>query len=206
MHPWQQIPYSDYEEHMMNKSVYQLQTLNHIFATHLKSLCPKSVLVLGCGAGNGFENIDDHITDKVIGIDINESYLEICKDLYSSKNYSLELLSCDFEKEKLENIKVDFISCALFFEYVNIEKALSKIHMMLKDHASLNIVIQRSNKINFVSNTQIESLNVLDGIASEIDEKQFEDTLIEKGFVIGTKEIRKLPNGKEFVDYICKVI
>lgn len=205
MHPWQQIPYSDYEKHMKNQDVYQLQTLNQIFDKHLRAFQPKTILVLGCGGGNGFEHIDDHVTKRVIGLDINEKYLEICRNLYSGRGYALDLISCDFEGSDFDDIKIDYISCALFLEYVDIGQSLIKIHQMLNFDAILNIVIQRSNNISFVSKTQVESLNVLESIAKEIDEDDFEQTLFQRGFQIASKEIIRLPNGKEFVDYICKV-
>ena len=203
MNPWQKIPYSDYEKHMKNENVYQLQTLNKIFKTHLKSFQPKSLLVLGCGGGNGFEHIDDQITKRVIGLDINSSYLEICNELYSVKKYSLKLINSDFDIYDASSFQVDFISCSLFLEYVNIESAILKMIRMLKNNSHLSIVIQRSNKVNFVSNTNVESLNVLEEIAKEIDEKNFEKLLIKYGLNIIAKKVFILPNKKELVDYLC---
>ncbi len=54
MNPWLKVPYKDYVQHMSHAGVYQFQVLNTVFKKTLESIKPSSVLVLGCGGGNGF--------------------------------------------------------------------------------------------------------------------------------------------------------
>lgn len=204
MNPWIKVPYEDYERHMKDESVYQLQKLNEIFKIHLEKFKPESVLVLGCSGGNGFEHIDDDITKKVIGIDINDNYLKICKNRYKNKKYVLDLICCDINIEEFQIDIVDFISCALFLEYVDIRKVLIKIKNRMKYNSKLNIVVQNNNSNSFVSKTGVESLNILSNISKEISEKGLQDILESLHFSIESKDVYDLPNGKEFISFICQ--
>ncbi|GMQ63576.1 class I SAM-dependent methyltransferase [Vallitalea maricola] len=141
MNPWLKVPYEDYERHMSDEDVCQLQTLNLIFKTHVKNLKPKSVLVLGCTGGNGFEHINDEITEIVVGVDINKDYLDRCRKLYSNKNYILDLRCMDISTEDILIQNIDFISCALLLEYVDNQALLSKIKKVMDKSSKLNIVI-----------------------------------------------------------------
>ncbi|GKX29485.1 hypothetical protein SH1V18_19650 [Vallitalea longa] len=203
MNPWLTVPHDDYERHMKDTSVYQLQELNKIFKKNVERYKPKSILVLGCTGGNCFEHIDDRITKKVIGVDINKSYLDICRSRFKTKNYDLELICCDMNEEDLKIDTIDFISCALFLEYVDCYRVLSQIKKMMRNISRLNIVIQRSNDRRFVSNTGVSSLNVLSSISKEVIEKELEDIFDMLDMDIECKENISLPNGKEFITYIC---
>ncbi len=205
MNPWTTVLYKDYERHMKNASVYQFQTLNKILKLHLQKFKPESVLVLGCAGGNGLEHIDDDITKKVIGIDINKTFLELCKKVCKNKKFTLDLICCDIEVDELLIENVNFIHCALFLEYVVIQKVLIKIKSILKSNGKLNIVLQRNNNKSFISETGIESLKVLETISKEIDEKYLQDKLKALDFKIESKKIYNLPNGKDFISYICYI-
>lgn len=204
MNPWLKVPYEDYERHMSDEDVYQLQTLNSILKTHLNELKPKSVLVLGCTGGNGFEHINDEITQLVVGVDINKDYIDRCRRIYENKNYILDLRCMDISTEDIAIQNIDFISCALLLEYVDNQSLLNKIKKVMDKSSKLNIVIQRNNKHGFVSDTGIESLNVLNVLCNEVDEDKLENLLVQSEYEIESKEIHKLPNGKEFLSYICK--
>lgn len=205
MNPWLKVPYEDYEMHMRDDDVHQLQTLNLIFETQLNIYKPKSILVLGCTGGNGFEHINDEITKLVVGVDINHKYLDRCKKLYNDRNYVLDLRCMDINIEDISLQNIEFISCALLLEYVDSEIVLNKIKNVMNKTSRLNIVIQRNNKNEFVSNTGIESLNVLEVLCNEVEEYKLENILLELNYKIESKEIYKLPNGKEFISYICQV-
>lgn len=82
--PWLDIPLDDYEGHMSSPAVAQLQALNELFAAVLASLRPKSLVVFGCAAGNGFEHIDPCVTERVVGVDINPAYLQALKERSSA--------------------------------------------------------------------------------------------------------------------------
>ena len=55
--PWLRIPASDYEAHMALPQVSQTQALNKLMASSLAQYTPRSLAVIGCTTGNGFEHI-----------------------------------------------------------------------------------------------------------------------------------------------------
>jgi len=77
--PWLTIPAADYEAHMALPQVAQAQALNALMAAVLTQYAPKSLSVIGCTTGNGFEHIDTTHTRRVVGIDINPDYLAVLK-------------------------------------------------------------------------------------------------------------------------------
>ena len=86
---WNSIPLEDYEQHMLHETVGQLQLLNDLTKKYLEATKPNTVLILGVAGGNGLEHIDKTITREVIGIDINDKYLEenFLPDKKSMKTY-----------------------------------------------------------------------------------------------------------------------
>lgn len=82
MNPWQDILLDDYENHMQQDSVKQLQTINMMFKRQLDHDDVKTLMILGVAGGNGLEHIDINKIEKVYGIDVNNQYLEICKSRY----------------------------------------------------------------------------------------------------------------------------
>jgi hypothetical protein len=141
----------------------------------------------------------------VIGVDINSQYLDICKDRFESKSYDLELMCCDMDKTVFDVGPIDYISCALFLEYIDWDKAIKQIKNMMNEQSVFNIVIQRNNNHHFVSQTGIESLNVLSSISETIDEEVLETRLDVLHMEQVKKEYIDLPNGKEFIMYIYKL-
>ena len=202
---WEGISCDDYNRHMKDPAVFQSQTLGEIFKECVQEIQPKSVLVLGCTDGNGFEHIDENITRTVTGIDINKSFLDKCFDRFGKKKYALKLVCCDFEKDDCKIETVDFVSCALFLEYVDIEKTFDKIKSIMKPTSVLNIVIQRNNDNEFVSETGIKSLESLAAIAAEINQAKLCSYLEKSGITVESSEIYNLPNGKDLISYCCQV-
>src|SRR5215468_3821355 len=74
--PWLAIPLEDYEGHMGSAGVGQLTVLAELFKCALDRCLPDSVTVLGVAGGNGLEQIDCAVTKRIVGVDINQRYLD----------------------------------------------------------------------------------------------------------------------------------
>src|SRR5229473_1936879 len=74
--PWLSIPLEDYERHMSSPGVQQLTVLAELFKRALDYCLPESVAVLGIAGGNGLEQIDCAATKRIVGVDINQRYLD----------------------------------------------------------------------------------------------------------------------------------
>lgn len=121
MNPWQDILLDDYENHMQQDSVKQLQTMNMMFKRQLNHDDVKTLMILGVAGGNGLEHIDINKIEKVYGIDVNNQYLEICKSRYKNLKGILECLSVDLTASNLELPTVDLIVANLLIEYIGYE-------------------------------------------------------------------------------------
>ena len=81
-HPWEEIPLSDYENHMRLDTVMQLQTMNRLMKDQFYQYPARTVMVLGVAGGNGLEHIDPQRIYKVYGVDVNREYLAACTARY----------------------------------------------------------------------------------------------------------------------------
>jgi len=194
--PWNEIPLEDYEKHMSHNSVGQLEVLNLLTKKYLNRIKPKTCLFLGIAGGNGLENIDNRITKKVIGIDINQSYLDKARERYAEIITSLELINFDITTNTSVFCKADFIWAGLVLEYTGIDKSLEFSINNLQREGNLIISIQSNNGVQSVSQSGIESVQKVGAIFQLIDS----DVLIAKAIETGLKLIENeesfLPNGK----------
>src|SRR5258708_20737207 len=92
--PWLSIPLEDYEGHMASAGVQQLGVLSELFKRALDRCLPESVAVLGVAGGNGLEQINCAATKRIVGVDINQRYLDKAQRRFGNLA-GLELASCD---------------------------------------------------------------------------------------------------------------
>ncbi|MDO8460468.1 MAG: class I SAM-dependent methyltransferase [Nanoarchaeota archaeon] len=97
----------------------------------LPNLNGKSVLCIGCGAGEECEHINSLGAKKVIGIDISKELIDIAK-----KNYpTIDFYVMDMEKLKFKNESFDFIYSSLVMHYVkDWTKVLKEVKRVLKSN------------------------------------------------------------------------
>ncbi len=196
--PWRSIPAADYEAHMSDSSVLQLQALSSIMKEQYEDYRPEILLVFGVCTGNGLEHIDRRITKTVYGIDVNEEYLRLCGHRYNKSIGDLRLISMDCSRGYVENAYADLIIADLFLEYIGIDRFLSQIARISRDNTVISVVIQRSRGQSFVSETGIESLKALDGLHREVDADAFRREIEGHGFSIIKESVCSLPSSKEF--------
>lgn len=206
--PWLQIPADDYENHMSASNVGQLQVLNKIFKDVLDEFNPKSICVLGCTTGNGFEHLINRDIEKIIGIDINQNYLAECSKRFSEALPQLKLVCADLNELELQNNIFDLVHAALIFEYVDVQNLLRKISNWLTQDGILSAVFQLpSEKSNPVSDTPYHSLRSLSSIMKLIDINEIENLFREENLLCIKSYIINLLQGKKFlVMYYKKVI
>ena len=94
MNPWLEVPLADYENHMNSAGVEQLAALSELFAEALAYCQPESVAVIGIAGGNGLDRVDNTVTRRVVGIDINPAYLDAVRQRFEQMP-GLELICAD---------------------------------------------------------------------------------------------------------------
>jgi SAM-dependent methyltransferase len=168
--PWLEIPARDYEGHMGSDSVRQLAFLNSIFRQVIDLHRPRSLLILGCATGNGLEHVDPAVTKRVVGIDINEEYLERAESRYRKALPQLELCCRDLFECRFGPDSFDLVFGGLFFEYVDPHKAIPRVSEWLSAKGVLAAVLQLPSRTKTkVTKTAYPSLRLLDPIMKLLD-------------------------------------
>lgn len=202
MNPWLTIPAADYEGHMSHESVRQLQELNAAFADALARHPPRSLAVLGCATGNGFEHIHPEITETVCAVDINRRYLDLLAQRHAGRLPGLRLLNEDVRTAVLPARAFDHIHAGLLFEYVDPPRVLRRIAGWLAPGGVLSVVLQLpSAHSGPVSETSFSSLGSLASIMRLVEPDLLLAAASHVGLVTVETHYRELPQGKRFQSF-----
>lgn len=207
--PWNSIKLSNYEKHMGNENVYQLQVLNKIIKEQTEAVCIDDnykyiVAVLGITDGNGLEHIDRLKVCEVIGIDINKEYLCQCRKKYEHLSDILNLHCIDLMTEKNKALKLiegsDLIIADLLIEHIHLENFIDIISRLPQKSRTVSCVIQYNPDGSLVSNSGYEqAFDCLSALIEEIDEKSVTDSMTEIGYILALRKEYFLPNGKSLI-------
>ncbi len=200
--PWFSIPLEDYERHMSHHLVGQSLLLNSLTKKYLDELKPERAIFLGVAGGNGLEFIDNDITKTVIGIDINQGYLDKTFKRYGHSITSLLLMNLDITKNSEPICEADFIWAALLLEYTGIGYALDFCINNIRADGHLIISIQSNNSILSISPTGIESVKKVGEYFTEVNPGELLNKAAEKGFRLLGREENILPNGKSIITFL----
>lgn len=140
--PWLNIPLEDYERHMSHHMVGQLTLLNSLTKKYLDEIKPETAVFLGVAGGNGLEHINNSITRRVIGIDINQEYLDTALKRYEHAIPSLQLMNLDITKHAKSICRADFVWAALVLEYTGVNKAIEFCTNNIRKDGHLIVSIQ----------------------------------------------------------------
>jgi len=201
INPWLEIPLKDYERHMSHHMVGQSLLLNSLTKKYLERTKPETVVFLGVAGGNGLEHIDGQYTKRVIGIDINQDYLDAAFKRYNDRIESLQLLNLDIVENPERICHADLIWAALVLEYTGTDKVLAFCENNIRRGGQLVISIQSNNNKASVSPTGIESVKKAGAIFSAIDPEGLTGKAAEAGYKLVGKEENELPNGKSIITF-----
>ena len=194
--PWLSIPLEDYEGHMSSAGVQQLTALAELFKTTLDHWCPESVAVLGVAGGNGLEQIDRAATRRIVGVDINQQYLNEVQKRFDTLS-GLELYCRDLASQELHLPPVMLAHAALIFEHTGLGLALENALSLVALGGRFSVVLQLAGAHEEgVSCTGYRSIQSLKEDFALIDVAEFQCLMMRKGFQVTQQQIRTLPAGK----------
>jgi SAM-dependent methyltransferase len=197
--PWLTIPLADYEGHMALPGIDQSNFLAGVLSEQLKVYRPESLAVVGCAGGNGFECIDPQTTKRVVGIDVNASYLTVTRGRYDRAFERLDLYALDIETSVPAIAPVDLIYAALLFEYVDPEKAIANITSLCRPGGHLVTVLQLSSfTASPVSPSPFASLHALTPAMRLVEPEVFAAFAAAAGFTRLSSSQARLQSGKDF--------
>jgi len=198
--PWLSIPAADYEGHMGSPQVAQLEFLSRIFGELMGELKPASLVVLGAATGNGFERVQPAGIRKLIALDINQEYLDVCRERFGARIPGLELVCADIASFETEPASIDFVHAALFLEYVEPAVVVEKASRWLKPHGIFAVVLQiASESCGKVSETGFASLKRLEPVMRLVDPARLATLAARYGFSAVKSETVRLESRKEFL-------
>ena len=195
--PWLSIPLEDYEGHMGSEDVRQLHALSELFRCALEVCRPHSVAVLGVAGGNGLDQIDSSITERIVGIDINPVYLEEVRRRFGSRS-GLELHCLDLAGSTLQVAPVELVHAALIFEHTGTDRALENALAMVAPGGKFSVVLQLPAGEQEVIRTRYPSIETVAQDFRWIDTNGFQHSIARRGWYPMGQEQRPLPGGKAF--------
>ena len=179
--------------------VGQAALLADAFGKALDDYQPRSVAVLGCAGGNGFEQALTRSIDRIVGVDINPNYIERAHSRWQGKLRAVELYAGDVQTDEFSFALVDLVFAGLLFEYVDTDKVLVKIRSMLRADGVLVSVTQLPNKeiAEITPSPFAKSLSVLSSTMHLVPSALLRDLAVNRGYreleeyeVVGASEKR----------------
>ncbi|CAM4361025.1 class I SAM-dependent methyltransferase [Cytophagaceae bacterium 50C-KIRBA] len=198
---WNQVSLDDYENHMKHSTVGQLKMLSGLTQKYLVKYHPKSPLFLGIAGGNGLEHIDSTSVQQVVGLDINEAYLQQTHIRFKDSLPQLKLIKCNIDETTETFLQSDFIWAALFLEYVELKNCIQFMLNNLAEKGVVIVTIQSNNGNGAVSESGIEGVKVLSGQFKRIDKEIIMTAMSGFGLHVANEEENILPNGKVFLTF-----
>jgi trans-aconitate methyltransferase len=199
--PWLDIPLAEYEGHMASPDVAQAQMIGAALAELLQSQRPRSLAVIGCAGGNGFEGIDGRQTTRVVGVDINPAYLAEARRRFDGAFDELELCCADVgaDADDLAFEPVDLIFAALIFEYVDTRVVLPRLAARLSPGGLLAVLLQLpALGVAEITQTSYTRLAALAPVMRLVDPEAIADAACDVGLAPAGKRRIDLPTGKSF--------
>lgn len=198
MNRWIAVPLEDYEGHMGAASVGQLAVLEELFRVALDRCVPESVAVLGVAGGNGLEQIDCAVTKRIVGVDINQLYLDEAARRFG-RLAGLELHCCDLGVPGFRVAPVALVHAALIFEHAGLGVALENALSLVAPAGRFSVVLQLASRDEpGVAYSGYASMQTLKQDFALIDAGELQRLLRGKGFELIEEQCRALPAGKAF--------
>jgi hypothetical protein len=196
--PWLTVSLADYEGHMRSGEVQQLGVLSDLFAEAVTLCRPASIAVLGIAGGNGLDHIDTTVTKRIVGLDVNPSYLDAVRQRYSLLS-GLELYCIDLAEQIIDLQPVQLVHAALVFEHAGTRRCLENALSLVGPGGALSVVLQLPSEIEQgVGTSGFPSIQNLKSHFSFIDPIWLCATLERPKFRLMREMRRSLPAGKEF--------
>lgn len=181
---------------MASIGVGQLSVLAELFQRVLDRYRPESAAVLGVAGGNGLDQIDRTITKRILGLDINQQYLDEVQQRFGTLP-GLELYCYDLAQRNCCLAAVALVHAALIFEHVGTDIALENALSLVAAGGRLSVVLQLpSEEEQDVAPTRYTSMQTLKQDFALIDIPEFQHRLSQKNFELVEQQTRSLPAGK----------
>jgi hypothetical protein len=198
--PWLAIPLEEYERHMALPKIGQAQMLADELESSVRQHSPKSIAVIGCAGGNGFDRLIGDVVERVLGIDINPLYVEAARSRFGGRIPGLELHVADIQLALPRIEPVDLLFAALILEYVDVPMAMSSFRSLCAPGGTLVVILQAADLYTeAVSPSPYKSIRLLAPAMQLLSPDNVQEKAIANGFSPASSRHVKLRSGKRFV-------
>lgn len=181
--PWLDIPLADYEAHMSLSTIGQSQLIASQLDLLVRNYRPRSVAIVGCAGGNGFDRLIDTSVSRVVGVDINSDYIEEARRRYEDHLPGLDLYVADIESAGSMFEPVDLLYAALVLEYVDLAPTMSVLRRHCQENGVLAVLTQLPHEtIAHVSPSPYTSLRRLASGMRLIPQEELQQCARQAGF------------------------
>ena len=196
--PWLVVPLADYEGHMALPGIEQAQLLSDIFSGVLEQFSPRSVAVIGCAGGNGFDRIPSSIS-RVVGVDLNPHFIAETETRFRGRLKNLELVVGDIQSHEVSFAPVDLMFLGLVLEYVDVETVIARTPSMLTANGHLATVLQLpSVSHRQVSPSPFPTVQALGELAHLVPPSRLQNAAETQGYVQLESRNVASKGGKQF--------
>jgi len=203
--PWRDFPHDIYVKHMGHESVRQLEMLSRIVGERLALVAdvPSPIIaMLGITDGNGLENVEPGQYKTVIGMDINQEYLDICRERYGGSLPELELYQIDLMTEHdraAELLKLaDLVTANLLVKHIHLDNFMDIVRGLIKPIVSVTIQFNPDGQAVSYSGYEAE-FDSIQIHGEECDEMALTDAMRGAGYGVTGRTEYVLPNKKVFI-------
>lgn len=197
--PWLEIPAAEYQAHMQSPDVAQAGVLAELFGIALGAARPRSLLLLGCGTGNGLAQIDGQVTRQVTCVDINPAYLAELAQRLPAPDHDRSLMEMDLNTADLPSGPFEQVHAPFVFEFLDWRPVVARIAAVLSPGGVFTIVIQRESRgVAARTATPYFSLRRLDSLFAFVDPLDLGAVAGECGLVLKSQRDVALPRQKSF--------
>jgi len=199
--PWHEFPHDIYEKHMGHENVRQLEMLSRIVGEQLGLVSKPVIAVLGITDGNGLDNVQEGQYEKIIGMDINAEYLEICRQRYGYLP-KLELYQIDLmtERDRATEIlkQADLIIANLVVKHIHLNNLIDIVSKLVQP--VISVVVQFDPDGCEVSKSGFESeFDEIQKHGEDCDELSLTTAMNDSWYALNLRTEYILPNEKVFI-------
>lgn len=197
--PWLDIPSAEYLAHMQSPDVAQSGVLAELFGIALRAAQPESLLVLGCGTGNGLSTVDDRVTKRVTCIDINPAYLSELATRYPAPGHDRSLIEMDLNRGELPPGPFHLVHAPFVLEFLDWRPLVPRIAAVLAPSGHFTVVIQRESRtVAARTATPYFTLRRLDALFAYVDPLDLGAVASDSGLMLAAQRDVSLPRQKSF--------
>ena len=160
----------------------------------------QAIAIIGCSGGNGFERLIGTTVERIVGIDINPTYVAAAQARFGTQLPKLALYVADIQDALPNIMPMEMIFARLIFEYVDLRATMHNLRRLCAPGGTLVAVLQApSAEAKAVSPSPYRSLQRLAPAMQLRDAREVKCAGVEAGFASAMTRSLTLPSGKSFI-------